>query len=281
MRAPRLASCMAENTDELCRGMASLAAQRLGIATEYIEDLPWQERARMVHEGAIQVSWICGLWYILQGSGWGSEIELLAAPVFRGGRYKNQPVYYSDIVVRSDSRFFSFQDLRGASFAYNEPYSHSGCSMVRAHLFNLGGTAGYFGRVVESGGHLTSLKMILNGEVDASAIGSSVPEWERRRRPALSRRIRVIGTLGPSPVPPWVVSRRVPEEMRRELRTLLLSLDREKEGRALLNRGHVARFTQVFDQDYDPIRLAASRADTVSFVTMQGNPAETRVRALH
>jgi phosphonate transport system substrate-binding protein len=91
-----------------------------------------------------------------------------------GACYKDRPVYFSDVVVRRDSKFHTFADLRGASWAYNEPGSHSGYNVVGYHLATLGEGSGYFGQVVESGAHQVSLQMILDGRIDASAIDSLV-----------------------------------------------------------------------------------------------------------
>ena len=91
-----------------------------------------------------------------------------------GGFYKDLPIYFSDIVVRRDSPFHSFGDLRGAYWAYHEPTSHSGCNLVRYYLANKGANADYFKRVVGSGAHQESLRMLLANEIDGTAIDSTV-----------------------------------------------------------------------------------------------------------
>ena len=58
---------------------------------------------------------------------------------------------------------------------------------------------------------------IATGQLDASAIDSMVLEMELRRNPVLGRSLRVVETCGPSPAPPWVVSRRLPSSVRRKL----------------------------------------------------------------
>lgn len=96
--------------------------------------------------------------------------------------------------------------------------------------------------------------MIAAGQVDASAIDSTVLETEFRLRPSLARALHVIETWGPSPAPPWVVSKSLPAAIRLNLRSLLLSMHREPDGRALLRHARMARFVSVSDADYDPIR---------------------------
>jgi len=60
-------------------------------------------------------------------------VELLAAPVLEGERYRDQPIYFSDVIVARRNPARSFADLRGASWSYNDPDSHSGYGVVLYH----------------------------------------------------------------------------------------------------------------------------------------------------
>src|SRR5213080_3614422 len=76
---------------------------------------------------------LCGLLYVRVAA----KLEPLAALVLQGERYSGRPIYFSDIIVRADSPLRTFADLRGRSWAYNEPNSHSGYGIVRHHLLTL------------------------------------------------------------------------------------------------------------------------------------------------
>jgi phosphonate transport system substrate-binding protein len=256
-------SLQAQNANFVVAAVTDHIAERLGVSAEFIVDLPWQERESLLDTGRIQVAWICGWPYVRKVDRPEPAIELLAAPVMRGARYKDRPVYFSDVVVRHDSRFHTFADLRGASWAYNEPGSHSGYNVVRYHLATLGEVSGYFGQVIESGAHQVSLQMILEGRIDASAIDSTVLEEEFHRQPSIRSRVRILEALGPSPIPPWVVLRSLAPDLRRSLRELLLGMHRDPEGRAILAQAHMTRFAHVEDSDYDVIRDMARLAEQV------------------
>jgi len=280
--------------------LAGYLSERLASPVRFRDDLDWRDAYRGVAAGEIAIGWICGYPYARLVDE-RAPIELLAAPVMAGERYGGQPVYFSDVVVRGDSPFRRFADLRGASWAYNEPGSQSGYHVTRYYLalneennartqrrkdadetalassrpgvFALNSPqqegdspaefGGFFGRVVASGAHLRSLQMVLAGDVDASAIDSTVLEWELARDPALAGRIRLIETLGPSPIPPLVVSTRLPPDLRDDLRRLLLALPETVEGRAVLAAGCLSHFAPVVDHDYDPVRRMADLATTV------------------
>jgi phosphate/phosphite/phosphonate ABC transporter binding protein len=256
----RFTSCQAECADVVVSLVAAHVGARLGRTVEFVGDIPWREREQQFDDGRIDVAWICGLPYVWRADQEDPPIELLCAPVMAGERYGGRAVYFSEIVVEADSPFRSFADLRNASFAFNEPHSHSGYSIVQAHLADLGETQGFFGRVVESGAHQTSLTWIAEGRIDASAIDSTVLGQVTAADPDLCRRLRVIETLGPSTIPPWVVQRTLPEALRSALRETLLTMHDDPRGRAILAGAGMERFLPVVDTDYDDIRAAARRA---------------------
>jgi phosphonate transport system substrate-binding protein len=255
---------MASNADPFCEAMAAYIGGRLGLTVEFINDVPWQERERRFDEGEIQLCWLCGLPYVWKAGLASPRIELLAAPVMLGERYGNRPVYFSDVVVSRGSAFRRFEDLRGASWAYNEPRSHSGNYVVRHRLAEISAGPGFFGEVIESGAHQASLDMILAGRVDASAIDSTVLETELLARPEISDRITIIETLGPSPMPPWVCPRNLPRELRDALLDALLGMPADERGRDTLREGRISHFARVEDRDYDPIRRMARQAERVA-----------------
>ena len=157
----RFTTCQAQIAEPFCEMLAEFMSLRLGISTEFVCDIPWQERERLLDRGEIAVGWICGLPYVRKRNDGTANLELLSAPIMKHPRYAERPVYYSDIVVHADSHFRSFDDLRGATWAYNEPGSHSGYNLIRYHLATRGIRDSYFSRVVESGSHQDSFEMIL------------------------------------------------------------------------------------------------------------------------
>jgi len=74
----------------------------------------------------------------------------------------------------------------------------------------------------------------------------------------------MIESFGPSPIPPWVISRRVPESDRERLRKLLLKMDEDAIGGPILSACRMARFVAASDTDYDPIRSMARAAEQIT-----------------
>ena len=73
-------------------------------------------------------------------------------------------------------------------------------------------------------------------------------EIELKNRPEISEHLRKIATWGPSPIPPWVIQKQVPTGMRDRIRKLLLRMDSDADGKAVLGDLGMKRFTQVIDR---------------------------------
>ena len=256
----RLTSCLAENTHALGRALAGYLTQRLGMTAEFVEDVSWQERERMLDVGQVHLGWICGLLYAWKASQPEAPVRLLAAPVPAAPRYRQRPVYFSDLVVRRASPYRSFADLEGATWIYNEPRSYSGYFAMGHHLVQQDLDLDYFGGLVESGAHLHSLELLRQGRGDVTIIDSTVLDDARQREPALRQEIRVLASLGPSPIPPWVVSSTVPRAWRQRLRRLFLTMHTDPLGRAVLDAHQVSSFATVDDEDYQTIRTTTAAA---------------------
>src|SRR5262245_55229439 len=63
-------------------------------------------------DGSTEICFLCGLLYIQKAD----LLEPLAAPVLQGERYGGRAIYFSEVIVRADSPFQSFADLRGGSW---------------------------------------------------------------------------------------------------------------------------------------------------------------------
>ena len=206
----RFGTFLAPNIMPVYEAVTEEVGRRLGIETELFVETDYEACARDENE----VCFVCSLPYVDYERRGISPAVPVAAPVLEGERYGGRPVYFSDVIVHGDSPFRSFLDLRGHSWAYNEPLSHSGYGITRYHLLEVGETSGFFSEVIEAGFHETSMRLVAAGEVDASAIDSQVLAVALRDDPSLARSLRVIDALGPSTIQPVAVSRRVPVRQR-------------------------------------------------------------------
>lgn len=236
-------------------------AERVGALVGVAGVLAEAADERQLTDGQVHVAFLCGLPAVQLADRADKPIRVIAAPIVDEPRYQGRPIYFSDVIVRRDSRFQVFADLRGCAWARNLESSFSGCVLTRYHLLSLGETERFFGRVIDSGSHEASIQAVLAGEVDASAIDSHVLAVERRRRPELATELRVIEILGPSTIPPVVVSNRLPSDLQAAIRDALCSLDQDTASRQRLAEGLIQRFVPIDDRAYDDIRTKTAAVE--------------------
>ena len=195
-------------------------------------------------------------------------VEPLAAPVLAGDRYGGRPVYYSDVIVRRDSPISCLEELRGCSWAYNEPASHSGHTVTLYSLVRMGARPGFFGRVVEAGFHQRAIRLVHTGAVDAAAIDSQVLAVELRDHPQLADRLRVIGSFGPSTIQPVVAASRLPGRLRTRSGSCWSGSATTRRRGRLLDHGFIDRFSPVDDAAYDDIRAMLATIEAAGWTSL-------------
>jgi ABC-type phosphate/phosphonate transport system substrate-binding protein len=269
----RFATFLAPSMRPVYAWIADAVAAELGTTAELHVGRDYAELA----DGRADVAFLCGLPYVRLADGPSPAPAAIAAPVLSGDRYGGRPIYFSDVIVASDSPFRSFADLRGAAWAFNEPDSQSGYGVVRAHLARIGETRGFFGRIVEAGFHDVAIRLVAEGVVDAAAIDSQVLAIAQRDEPGLSHRLRLIGSLGPSTIQPVVAAVGIPADRRRALCEALVGLTALPDAGPAMARGFVARFVPMGDGDYDDIRAMEAAADAAGLAGL-GTPVESPAR---
>ncbi len=130
-----------------------------------------------------------------------------AAPVLQDRHAPRQPVYFSEVIVHRESPIGSFPELRGGSWAYNDPCSLSSYHDLLKKLAEMGEDEGFHGRISRSGSYLISPEMVTGGEADAAAIDSNVLRIALQTAPELRERLRVLESRGPFPIQPVSVGR--------------------------------------------------------------------------
>ncbi len=265
MNRLRFGTFLAPNIMPVYQVVTEEVGRRLGIETELVIETDYAACA----EDNNEVCFVCSLPYVdFERRGTAPAVPI-AAPVLTGDRYAGRPIYFSDVIVHRDSPFQSFLDLRGHSWAYNEPLSHSGYGITRYHLVEIGETRGFFSEVIEAGFHEESVRMVAAREVDASAIDSQVLAVMMRDDPPLARSLRIIAALGPSTIQPVAASKRVPLELRHEIEHVLTTLHEDPGVRERLALGLVERFVPAGPSSYDDIRRMLEACEAAGFMEIR------------
>ena len=230
-------------------------AEKANVPLELVTGLAYTSINQMLEAGAVEYGFICGYPYILAHDQPVPKVELVAAPVPKDPRYLHRPIYFSDLVVRQDSPFKTLRDLRGRTYVYNEETSNSGYNMPRSYLVKLGLTNGFFGKVLRSGSHEESIRMVAQGLADASFVDSLVLDYDRAKGLGDAGKVRVIDSLGPAATVPFVVSTVAGPTA--PLKALLLTMHEDPRGRQILDGGLLERFAS--QRSRTPSTMACAR----------------------
>jgi phosphonate transport system substrate-binding protein len=234
------------------------------LSAEIGQPITLQEGSADYHEVPdTDLMFICGLPYVRRSE----VIEAVAAPVLIGERYAGKPIYFSDVIVRYDSPYHAFEDLRGKRWAFNEPESQSGYGITRYTLLQRNLTNGFFGQVIQAGFHQKAIRMVIQGGADAAAIDSHVLSLECARHPHLAGQLRVIDSFGPSTIQPVAVNRRLTDGLKQDIQQCFAKLHITLGD--VLTQGLTSQYVLVGDSDYDDIRAMLEACQRANFLTLR------------
>ncbi len=228
--------------------LLSYLEKRLGTRVTVDQRSSYAEVNELVRDGQADIAFVCSRAYIEGKEQFG--MELFLAPEVNG-----EIVYYSYLIVPAESPVASLDDLRGKTFAFSDPLSNSGRLVPEYQLYLMGETPDTFFRSHEyTGSHDNSILAVADSLVDGAAVDSLVYEYVVALDPGIGQRTRIIARWGPYGIPPLTVSPDLDLAVKEEVRSALLGMEEDEEGRAALAAMGVDRFVEIDDSAYNSIR---------------------------
>ena len=239
-------------TLETYQSLLDYLSSYLNRPVELLQRNTYAEINELIRTGEADLAFICGGAFV-EGEREFS-MQLLVVP-----QVNSQTRYYSYIIVSRDSPYQSLEDLRGHSFAFTDPLSNSGHLALLWLLHQMNETPEtFFRKTIFTYSHDNSIRAVAEGLADGAAVDSLVYDYTIAREPTYSARTRVIQKSGPFGIPPVVVHPQIDPALRAELEQVLLSMDKDDEGRAILDKLMIDRFVVGEPALYDSIREMAS-----------------------
>lgn len=270
------AAFVSEKGMAVYKDLADYLSKKLGWNVRVVSGLSYTEADEMLEKGMIQVGGVCGLPYIHSFAQ--SKYELLAIPVMalKKGRWADAPgyedvpgKYYSYTIVHKDSPIGSWAELKGRKYAFNDMNSNSGYNMPRYKLVQLGAKSWneYFSKVIVSGSHEESIRLVANKTVDASSVDSLVLDYDRHISETNAMNVKIIEVLHPggAGTPPMVISKKAEPSVKEKLTDALLNMNKDPEGIKVLEKALMLRFDPPNDSNYDDIRKMEKAAKDAGF----------------
>jgi phosphonate transport system substrate-binding protein len=166
--------------------------------------------------------------------------------------------YYSYIIVPKTNLATDLMELRGKRFASADLMSNSGWLFPALWLRDRGvDPMHFFAEHIISGSHDRSVRAVASEIADGAAVDNLVYEQMLEEDPALSEQTRIIMKSPPFGMPPLVCHPDLEPSLRQEMLGLLLSMDRDPDGRKVLSELRIDRFVIPDQGLYQSVRDAA------------------------
>lgn len=167
----------------------------------------------------------------------------------------NQHYYFAYIIVKKDSPYHHFSDLKGKNFVFSDSLSNTGMFYPLKRLHDLHTTPDdFFAKTSLSNAHNNSIELVNRGLVDAASVNSLIFDYIMKTDPEKVANLRIIEKSKPFGMPPLVVSNEIDPRLKQDLYDVLTNMVKNKEGRQILRSLMINRFVTDSDTLYDGIR---------------------------
>lgn len=221
---------------------------RLGVPVEFMSRNSYRETMDLLHQGRLDFAWLCDYPFLYLKD----LVRLLAIPLNQG-----RPYYRSYLIVAADDqRRNGMADLKGAAFAYSDPYSNTGYLVPRYQVRQLGADpATFFRKTFFTWSHRKAVEAVATGMADGAAIDSFVWDTLAKVKPELTGRTRIIDRSPEYAFPPFAAHRSVSAQDFAAMQRVLLDMPNDPTGRILLERLNIDGFIIGERRMYDSVAV--------------------------
>ncbi|SEN18717.1 ABC-type phosphate/phosphonate transport system, substrate-binding protein [Duganella sp. CF517] len=231
-------------------------AQEAGqeVSPQSPSDLPafWRRRDLLLSQ-------TCGYPYMTRLRG---EVTLVATPCYDFAGCSGSD-YSSVIVVREGAGVDVLADAAGLVAVVNDVNSNSGMNVLRHAVAPLAQDGRFFGKVIQSGSHAASVRMVRQGAADIAAVDCVTWGYLAREDPEASIGLKALRYSASSPGLPLIAGAAVEQELVLRLRGALLRPGARL--RELMDVLSIRGFEYRDDADYALILQIQTEAEAAGY----------------
>lgn len=166
----RLVSYLAPNMFWFYEAVGAYLGRVLAVETHIVQSQYDPLSDPVMLQDQLDIAFICGLPFVRHYRVISGQLKAIVAPVMQSSRYQDRPVYFSDIIVNAESGLKTFDELVGKTLCYNDPESNSGYNLVHQRLMQSKHPSSFFGKVIQSGSHQSSIRLVQDLRIDKKTI---------------------------------------------------------------------------------------------------------------
>jgi ABC-type phosphate/phosphonate transport system substrate-binding protein len=232
-------------------------------------DVPESLDLSIAHDEAwlrpdLLLSQTCGYPYAAHLRG---KVRLVATPCY-GYPGCDGPNMHSFVIVRKDAGISSLEGLRGLTAAINSPDSNSGTNLFRALIAPIAGGGHFFGRVIETGGHVASIKAVAEGLADCASIDCVTFGNIKRFSPELLASIAVLAETPSGPGLPLITRASATDAEIELIRAALRAALAEPALAQVRDVLALTGFSELSDGDYEVLLDYERQATALGYPTV-------------
>ncbi|MEK6776812.1 MAG: phosphate/phosphite/phosphonate ABC transporter substrate-binding protein [bacterium] len=185
-------------------------------------------------------------------------LEVVARPEGLNG----VSTYHGRIFVRKDSGIKDIEGMKGKSFVFVDKATTAGylLPMVYFHKHGVFDYRSYFKETYFSGTHEDAIYDVLNRKADIGAAKNTIYDRLAKMDPAINRDLVILAESPEVPENGLALRSDLDATLRDKIKEVLLNMQDDPEGRAVLHGFGAGRFIATTTRDYDPVFRYAAEA---------------------
>jgi len=213
---------------------------------EFIQRDRYRETIDLLQQQKVDFAWVCDYPYLVLKN----DVKLLAVALHEG-----KPYYQAYLIVpASDTKTRSIVDLKGSIFAFADPYSNTGYLSPRFEVKRSGADpATFFKRTFFTWSHRKVIDAVASGVAQGASVDSYVWESLAKVRPDITAKTRIAWKSEPYGFPPMVAQRNVSAADFALMQGVLMDMQNNAQGLALLKRLNLDGFIKGSPKLYDGV----------------------------
>ncbi|GMT46764.1 MAG: phosphonate ABC transporter substrate-binding protein [bacterium] len=181
--------------------------------------------------------------------------KLNIEPVVRPVNLDGSTYSYGYIIVRKDSGIKTVDDMKGKVLAFVDRATVTGylfpISYFRSHgVKNL---KDFFSEFYFTGSHDSSVYAVLDGRADIGCVKNTIYNNLISRDPTIKNELRIIAKSPLMPESTLCLRKDLPADIKKMIKEVLLTMDRNDEGRRILAKLQARRFIEASVEDFKPV----------------------------
>lgn len=225
----------------LWKDLALWVSRRSGVSLDYVEHPPPKPISELWSRDDLGMVQMCG-WPFHRAD---PQPSVIAAPIMDDDRTDDQPLYWSEMIVRNDNEALRIEDTFGGTIAWTIEDSHSGFNAPRhlllPHFLSKGRNLyrKSVGPVVTPRG---AIDAVLTGAADIAPVDGYFFKLIEKYEPQTLERIRSVGETEKAPIPLFVGAPSLDQSHLSDFRSALTSAHKDEYASSILSELCIRRF---------------------------------------